>query len=50
MKDLTNLGAIVAAALVALVVVIVQPQGPALAVAGTLVGGCLAILQRRDAP
>jgi hypothetical protein len=50
MRDLTNLAAIAAAALVALAVVIVQPQGPALAVAGTLVGGCLAILQRRDVP
>lgn len=49
MKDWTNLGAICAAAVVALAVVIVQPQGPALAVAGTLVGGCLAILQRKDA-
>jgi hypothetical protein len=49
-RDLTNLAAIVAASLVALSVVIVQPQGPALAVAGTLVGGCLAILQRRDLP
>ena len=50
MRDLTNLAAIAAAGLVALGVVIVQPQGPALAVAGTLVGGCLAILQRRDVP
>jgi hypothetical protein len=48
MKDWTNLAAIAAAAIVVLAVVIVQPDGPALAVAGTLVGGCLAILQRRD--
>ena len=48
MKDWTNLAAIAAAGLVAVAVVIVQPDGPALAVAGTLVGGCLAILQRRD--
>jgi len=50
MKDWTNLGAIAAAGLVALAVVIIQPDGPALAVAGTLVGGCLAILQRREVP
>lgn len=50
MKDWTNIAAVAAAAVVALTVVIVQPEGPALAVAGTLVGGCLAILQRRDVP
>jgi hypothetical protein len=49
-KDWTNLGAIAAAAAVALTVVIIQPEGPALTVAGALVGGCLAILQRRDVP
>ena len=48
MKDWTNLAAIAAAGLVAVAVVIIQPDGPALTVAGTLVGGCLAILQRRD--
>ena len=48
MRDWTNLAAIAAAALVTLAVAIVQPNGPALAIAGTLVGGCLAILQRRD--
>jgi hypothetical protein len=50
MRDCTNLAAIAAATIVALAVVIVRPDGPALAVASTLVGGCLAILQRRDVP
>jgi hypothetical protein len=49
-KDWTNLAAVAAAGIVAVVVVIVQPDGAALAVAGTLVGGCMAILQRRDVP
>lgn len=50
MKDWTNLVAAAAAGIVALAVVIVQPQGSALTLAGTLIGGCLAILQRRDVP
>jgi hypothetical protein len=50
MKDWTNLGALAAAGLVTLAVVIVQPNGQALTVAGALVGGCLAILQRREVP
>lgn len=50
MKDWTNIAALSVGGLVALAVVVVQPAGPALAVAWTLVGGCLAILQRRDVP
>lgn len=47
MKDWDNIAALGGAAIVALAVIIVQPDGPALAAAGTFIGGCLTYLQRR---
>ena len=48
MKDWDNIAALAVAGAVALAVVIVQPEGASLAAAGTLIGGCLAYLQRRS--
>lgn len=50
MKDWTNIGAMLGAVVVATAVVVCKPDGTALALAGTVIGGCLAILQRRDVP
>lgn len=50
MRDWENLACIAGVVVIAALVVVLKPDGPLLAVAGTAVGGCLTHLQRRAVP